>query len=129
MNNKNWKKALGILAASMVAYLVIKAVVSAGELYFTTILFFVFLPTIIGHIFMTIDLINMKKWAWITFILITIIAIFSGCAEIISFSIKWSLDIFCYSFLDVSLVVMPILGISFVLRKLVWKNSSEKQNR
>jgi hypothetical protein len=125
MSKKIWKRILGVLAAVVVFYEVIKTVSGSDsfELYFTTLLFFLALPAIIGHLFLAIGLIKLKRWAWITFSFISLLAVLLGWSVVIILGLKFTVNSFFHSFFGVSLIVMPVLGVSFIIRKIMRKNS------
>ncbi|MFA5153638.1 MAG: hypothetical protein WC554_13845 [Clostridia bacterium] len=123
MSKEIWKRILGALAAIVIFYGVIKAISSLDvfELYFTTLLFLLALPTIIGQFFLAMELIKLKRWAWITFSFISLFAVLLGWTVAIILGLKFTVNSFFYSFFGVSLVVIPVLGVSYIIRKIIRK--------
>jgi hypothetical protein len=118
------KKTLAVLIAIVPIYAVYISIVINWELYLASLLIILSLPAIIGQVFLVIGLIKSERWAWVTIIIISALAMFLGCLEILALEIKWSINVLFYSYFEASLIVMPVLGISFIVRKILGKTIS-----
>jgi len=122
MSSISWKRASAVLIAIVPIYAIYIAVMINWELYLASLLIILSLPAIVGQIFLVIGLIKLEKWAWTTFVFISLLSVILGLIEMLALDVVWSVDIFLNSFFEVSLIVMPVLGVSLIVRKMLGRS-------
>ena len=121
IKKNTFKIVLGILLASLALYL--------GRVFwiyflfsFGTILSILVIPAMLGYIYMAIELARFRKWAVEVFLFIISLAIFIAILfAIIIGSSKIRKDVIEWFFIMIfwtSLVVIPVFGISALIRRM-----------
>ena len=116
-----FKTLLGILSAAFALYM--------GRMFwiyclfsFGTLLSILVIPTMLGYVYIAINLARFKKWAWTIFVLIVLSAVFFETLFIFIGGSKVSLLEELSAMISLSsMIVIPVFGISALIRKLVGK--------